>query len=237
MPAVIGVLLATPLVLEFERGTHRLAWTQSVTRARWLTTRLVLIGLGAVLSGLLLTALMTWWRAPLDGVGSRLSEGFDFEGIVPTAYTVFAAALVLTIGVVLRRTGTAIGLAFVLFFVIRIGIEGWVRQHFQAAVEKTWTNGSGPDLHGAWILSQTRGLQVADGYPNDPRNIDSCVNRTTKGVDRACLAQHHIVEYGSAVFQPASRFWLFQGIEAGIFVALAAALVLFSAWWIRKRIT
>jgi hypothetical protein len=27
------------------------------------------------------------------------------------------------------------------------------------------------------------------------------------------------------IYQPASRFWTFQGIEAGIFVVLAAALI------------
>ena len=59
VPAVIGILLATPLVLEFERGTYRLAWTQSITGGRWLAVRLLLIGLGALLAGLVLTALMT----------------------------------------------------------------------------------------------------------------------------------------------------------------------------------
>ena len=30
---------------------------------------------------------------------------------------------------------------------------------------------------------------------------------------------------GYLTYQPASRFWVFQGIEAGIFVVLAAALI------------
>jgi hypothetical protein len=236
VPAVIGILLATPLVLEFERGTYRLAWTQSVTRGRWLAVTLAVIALGALASGLLLTALMTWWRGPLDDVGSRLQDGFDFEGIVPIAYTLFAAALVIALGVVLRRTGTAIGLAFVVFFMTRIGIEGWVRQHYEAAAHKTWTRGDGPDLRGAWVLSQFRELRVADGYPNDRRIIDSCIT-APKSVDPGCLARHHIVEYGSVTFQPADRFWTFQAIEAGIFGGLTVALVLFSVWWIRKRIS
>jgi hypothetical protein len=237
VPAVIGILFATPLVLEFERGTYRLAWTQSVTRGRWLTVRLSLIGLGALLSALLLTALMTWWRRPLDEVGSRLQDGFDFEGIVPAVYTLFAAALVIALGAVLRRTATALGLAFVAFFVLRIGIVGWGRQHFEAAVHKSWTGGSGgPDLRGAWILSDTHGFRLADGGRPEPTDIESCIDSTTKQFDHACLAQRHIVEYGGAVFQPADRFWLFQGIEAGIFGGLTLALVLFSIWWIRKRI-
>jgi hypothetical protein len=235
VPAVIGILLATPLVLEFERGTYRLAWTQSVTRGRWLTIRLALIGLGALLSALALTALMTWWRRPLDDVGSRLQDGFDFEGLVPTAYTLFAAALVIAIGVVLQRTGTAIGLAFVAFMVTRIGILGWLREHYQGAVHKTWTSGEGPDLRGAWILHDVQGLRLAGGGRPDPAVIESCFG-STKRLDGACLAKHHVVEYGAAVFQPADRFWLFQGIEAGIFGALTLALLLFSVWWIRKRI-
>jgi hypothetical protein len=209
VPAVIGILLATPVVLEFERGTYRLAWTQSVTRG---------------------------WRGPLDDVGSRLQYGFDFEGLVPTAYTFFAAALALAIGVVLRRTGTAIGLAFVVFFVLRIGILGWGREHYQAAVHKSWTTGEGPGLRGAWILSDVRGLRLAGGGAPDPRVIDSCLERSTKRLDSACLAQHHVGQYGGATFQPADRFWTFQAIEAGIFGALTVALVLFAVWWIRKRI-
>ena len=31
--------------------------------------------------------------------------------------------------------------------------------------------------------------------------------------------------HAQAIYQPATRFWAFQGIEAGIFVVLAAALI------------
>ena len=55
--------------------------------------------------------------------------------------------------------------------------------------------------------------------------------------DPACLAEHDIVSYTHAVYHPASRFWLFLGIEAGIFTALALALLGFSIWWIRTRIS
>jgi hypothetical protein len=36
-------------------------------------------------------------------------------------------------------------------------------------------------------------------------------------------------------FQPADRYWLFQGIEAGIFVALAAALIAVTFVLLRRR--
>ncbi len=36
-------------------------------------------------------------------------------------------------------------------------------------------------------------------------------------------------------YQPASRFWAFQGIETGIFVVLAAALVAFTVLLLLHR--
>ena len=37
------------------------------------------------------------------------------------------------------------------------------------------------------------------------------------------------------IYQPASRFWAFQGIESGIFLLLAAALIAVAAWLILAR--
>jgi ABC-type transport system involved in multi-copper enzyme maturation permease subunit len=46
VPAVVGMFCGAPLVArELEEGTFRLAWTQSVTRTRWLTLRLAAGGL------------------------------------------------------------------------------------------------------------------------------------------------------------------------------------------------
>jgi hypothetical protein len=38
------------------------------------------------------------------------------------------------------------------------------------------------------------------------------------------------------VFQSASRFWLFQGIEAALFGGLAIALLGLAIWWVRRRL-
>ncbi|MGH2464356.1 MAG: hypothetical protein ACRDGI_02760, partial [Candidatus Limnocylindrales bacterium] len=38
-----------------------------------------------------------------------------------------------------------------------------------------------------------------------------------------------------AYFQPGSRFWLFQGIEAAIFLTLAAVLTGVAAWWLTHQ--
>jgi hypothetical protein len=50
----------------------------------------------------------------------------------------------------------------------------------------------------------------------------------------SALAYHHI---GSSwVYEPASRFWPLQAIEAGIFLALSAACIGLAVWWIKQRI-
>jgi hypothetical protein len=36
-------------------------------------------------------------------------------------------------------------------------------------------------------------------------------------------------------YQPAGRFWTFQGIESGIFVALSAALLAGATYWVSRR--
>ena len=238
VPALVGTLLAAPLVLEFERGTFRLAWTQSVTRRRWLATRLLLIVGAVVGASLLLTLLVTWWRHPLDEVNGRFTDGFSLEGIVPSAYTLFAAALVIALGVVLRRTAAAVGLALVVFVAARIVIENWARPHYRPRVEETWAGDAGSKLHGAWVFRQGSELRTLGGQFPDPAIVQSCVSdATTKSFDSACLAQHDVAFYTFATYHPDSRFWLFQAVETGIFAALAVALLAFSIWWIRARIS
>ncbi len=238
VPGLLGILLAAPFVLEFERGTFRLAWTQSITSGRWLAARLGLIAVAAVAVSVLFSLLVTWWRGTLDDVDGRMVEGFSVEGVVPIAYTLFAAALVVAIGVVLRRTAAAIGLALVLFFVARIAIENSARPHYATKLEGSWVEGTEPDLRGAWVFSQGGEFRIADGQVPDPGVVQGCITSVSgKSYDAACLGEHGIVPYTHAVYHPASRFWLFQGIEAGIFVALTLPLVGFSVWWIRKRIS
>src|SRR5436305_6139817 len=146
VPLLIGILAAAPIVLEFEQGTHRLAWTQTVTHRRWLATRLSLAFGVAVAAGLGFSLLMTWWRGPFDQLSGRLdTNAFDFEGVVPIAYTVFAASVVLATGTILRRTLPAVAITIVSFLVLRLGIEGWVRyQHYQGPLQSTWPVGAPP---------------------------------------------------------------------------------------------
>ena len=52
LPALVGMFVGAPLLArELEHGTHRLAWTQSVTRRRWLLSKTLLLALAITVGG------------------------------------------------------------------------------------------------------------------------------------------------------------------------------------------
>lgn len=238
VPGLIGVLLATPLILELENGTYRLAWTQSVTRRRWLVSRFGLVCGAAVLAGLALTVLMTWWRTPLDHLHGRMGTNvFDFEGTVVVAYVLFAVGLALAVGVVWRRTVPALVAGFVGYTAARIFVQASLRKRYETPLSSTWSRGSSPDLSRAWVLSEGPSNRLGHPLPNTFDVLQLCsraVNGSVRAIDPSCLAKHG-AGYNHAVYQPASRFWLFQGIETALFGGVALALILFAAWWIHER--
>ena len=59
---------------------------------------------------------------------------FDIMGVVPVAYTLFAMALGVAAGVLVRRTVPAIGLTLAVYLAVRMLIDQWVRPHYMAAV-------------------------------------------------------------------------------------------------------
>jgi len=238
LPGVVGVLLAAPLILDFEHGTFRFAWTQSVPRNRWLAGRLIVMCASALLATFALTGLMTWFRGPLDQVNGRMEPNvFDFEGIVPYGYVLFALALAVAIGVVARRAVVAAGVTLIVYFGLRVGLQGWVREDYVAPLRRVWPVGTpGPNhLERAWNI--TSGPSDAAGHllsPTAALRVQQLCGGIKRG-DIACMRAHHV--YNLAVYQPASRFWLLQGIETTIFGGLALVLLAAAAWWIRNRVS
>jgi hypothetical protein len=149
LPAVIGLIFAAPFVLDLERGTYRLAWTQSITRRRWLGVKLAVALGGAALTAAGTSLLLTWWRQPLDHFHGRIEPGaFQLEGVAPVVYAVFAAVLVITLGTIFRRTIVAIAVGIVAFLFVRVTIETSVRPHYAPPLEAK----AGTNLETAWVI-------------------------------------------------------------------------------------
>src|ERR1700734_1646379 len=177
VPGLIGVLVGAPLIArELEYGTWRLAWSQSVPRARWLAVKLAMVAGGLVVVGAAMTAVITWYRAPMDALTGRFEQNiYDFEGLVPTAYILCAFGFAVLAGLLIRRSIPAMIATFLPWLAIRLIVEFVFRPSFLA-----------------------------------PLTI-------------ACSAT------------PGGCFWIFQSIEAGLFVLLAAAALGTAIWLLHRR--
>ena len=137
VPALLGVFWGAPLVArELESGTFRLAWTQSVGRSRWLTVKLVLVVLAAILAAGMLSLMTSWWFTTIDRVGVNRFDPrlFTSRGFVPAAYAAFAVALGTAAGVLVRRTVPAMAMTLVVFIGCLLVMSTWVRPHLMPPV-------------------------------------------------------------------------------------------------------
>lgn len=135
LPAVIGAFWGAPLVSrEYETGTAKLAWTQSVSRRTWLLNRMAVLAGLLALCGAALGAAVDYWIAVFDGAGAFGDHGQvllfgQLRGWNPVAWLLLAFALGALCGAVLRRTVLAMSVTaaiMVAFTVLRNLLMSWV---------------------------------------------------------------------------------------------------------------
>ncbi|MEV7092691.1 transporter [Amycolatopsis sp. NPDC051045] len=140
LPAVIGVFWGVPMITrELESGTHSLVWNQTVTRKRWLTTKLGFGLLAAMVAGGLLSVAVTWWASPIDalsavqtdrGMMARIAPVvFSARGIVPIGYAAFALVLGVAVGMLLKRTVAAMAVTLVTLAAVLLLVPAFVRPY------------------------------------------------------------------------------------------------------------
>lgn len=238
VPLLFGLFWGAPLLAkELEDGTHNLVWTQSVPRRRWLSSTVGWALLAAAVWGGAMAVLVSWWRYPENALDSRFGA-FDIQGVVPVAYALFAVAVGIAVGSVVRRVLPALAVTIAAFVAVRVPIAVYLRPHFLAPLRATFPVMSPGQLPaGAWEL--TRSLVGPGGAASGVSDVSSVpaacqtYGFQSKGIVGQCLAQHG---YRMAVtYQPDSRFWTFQGIETGIFLVLAGVLVAFAFRWVLHR--
>lgn len=253
VPAVLGILWGAPLIAhELETGTAGFVLTQGITRNRWLAGKIGLLLLAAALWAGAISALVTWWSGPENAQRADAFQPnyFDTQGITPVGYAIFAMALGIAAGAVLRRTIPAIAVTLGGFIGFRLLFNDMVRQHLMPAVTtvtsmtSTWspggiswilgsgvldTSGQAPDVSGQF---SSYGV---DGVPSAmlPAACRPLAARPDQTPVLTCLSKagyHQFVTY-----QPGSRYWDFQGIETGIYVLVAAALLAVAWYAVRRR--
>ena len=255
-PAVIGMFWGAPLIArELETRTFDIAWSQSVTRTRWLAVKLAVGGLAAMTVTEALSLLFTWWATPLSravgqgGSGKSLAVNqfnplaFATHGITPLGYAAFAFALGVTVGALIRRTAPAVAVTLAIFAAVQIAMPLWIRPNLLPASHTTST-----DYTTSSVLQTSPHINtyaLAASLPGQPEAwIQSSRPTDTKGhpvstvLPSACLPAINspnpeavgkcLTNQGIRVdvtYQPASRYWPLQGAETGLFFVLSLALV------------
>ncbi len=262
LPITLGMFWGAPLLAkEYTEGTNSLAWTQSVSRRKWLTVKLIWILVATAVFVGAFAALSTWWSNMPNALNVNRFNFVFFasQGIVPVAYGVFAVASGVMFGAWFRKTMVAVGLVLGLFIVlVLITIPNFVRPHYATPV--TVTAPMGPDLIGSkipdganWVLGKDtldkNGKSITDVFTSAPQQCQKLIQQmqvsndhggirikaTSGGGDPIDACLNAAGWHETAKFQPSYRYWDFQRIEAGIYLGMAALAIGATYWFVLKR--
>jgi ABC-2 family transporter protein len=241
VPALIGAFWGAPLLTrEFEDRTYRMVWTQSITRTRWLATKLAVIGVITVAVIATFALAFTWWSGPIDSTGNRIGTAtFGSRGIVPIGYALFGLTLGTLLGTIVRKTLPAMAASLAGFMMVRMFVQNVVRSRL-VGTHSVNVAPFGPNGLAGWILSshtvdasgQTLSKSVAEGTLTAACDI----TRSTQDVDAAlarCAQQFGI--HDIARVHPGHQFWALQTAELGLFVGLATIAAALCFWWLNHR--
>jgi hypothetical protein len=255
LPALLGIFWGAPLIArELESGTHRLVWTQTVSRTRWLAVKVGLIGAVAVAAAALFGLAVTWWSAPIDDAyGNRMfPEVFTTRGVVPAAYAAFAFVAGVTAGMLIRRTVPAMAVTLVVVaalmgtmpFTVRPQLTTPVAMDEALDTSRIKSIALGDDgrltveasvrATGAWVLRNDTVTPDGRLFQGDA-SVEAC--GPAAGMEDC---QRHLSTLNlrqQAEYVPAERFWTLQWREAAVVLGLTALLTGFAFWWLRRRTT
>ncbi len=264
LAAVIGMFWGAPLIArELETGTFRLAWTQGVTRTRWLAVKLALTGMVAVTTTGLLSLAVTWWSRPIDMAGARPAADaglalpnrfipliFGSRGVAPVGCAVFAVLLGVVAGVAIRRILPAMALTLAVLAGVQVLVPVLLRPHYQPPTVTTAALVLSPErpqvirLSGG-KLTVTAPVALPGAWITSVRTVDSAGTAATPAIPQACAdptgtaagcdqAINALRLRQRITYQPADRFWVFQWFEFALYLILTAGLTAICARRIRR---
>jgi hypothetical protein len=166
---LIGLFWGAPLVArEYERHTNQLAWTQSVTRLRWLATKLGTLSVLVVLAGLALGGMVSAWRSTFAGTHYATAFGngvlFSVSAVVPAAWWVFAFMLGVAAGAVVQRMLPAMAVTVVAYWLAFWSVLEFAREHY-ATPERLVVSETSPVPDGALVTGWTPDARVWYYHP------------------------------------------------------------------------
>lgn len=239
LPLLVGIFVGAPLAArEFEQGTHLLVWTQGITRRRWFVTKIALVGTAVLVGAALMGTTFQIW-ASQQSVMSGGWYQFDARPPVFIAYALFALALGIALGSIFQRTLPAMAGTLVGFVAVRIVIEQLWRPHFLPPLTYD-ANNSGPNDPSPLFIGPPESIDLA-GHSVSATRVNEIFGQCASAIkgDKSSLDLHNcFLDHGVRMigyYQPESRFWLFQSIEAVIFMVLVAALLVLAYHMVMRK--
>ncbi|MFD8480447.1 hypothetical protein [Kitasatospora sp. NPDC059673] len=224
LPVAVGMFLGAPLLAqEYERGTLRMIRAQSVSPVRWLTARLTAPAALVTVAVGLFAAMNTWLWLDMHRLGwgqDNLFPGFTYAtiGLAPLAWSLFALAVGVAVGQLLRRTLVSVLVTGVLVLGAQLLVRS-LRVYFVPLAEATGHIPGAVPSHAvpysmppnSWLVDH--GPVLADGT----RASESDCYRLGDACDNSPLSW--------VTYHPNSHFVPMQLVEGGLLLAVSAALV------------
>jgi ABC-type transport system involved in multi-copper enzyme maturation permease subunit len=248
LPALLGMFVAAPLVArEFEAGTFRLAWIQSVTRSQWFWAKVIAVSLASALAAVAVTAAVTWSLQPLIRVDELMTLNFmipmtfplfDVSGTALVATTVLAIAAGTLFGALTGRTVLAMVLTLIVFAGVRIPMNSYLRPNILPPLTLTAPISVNNVLQMVPLGSWLRGSGFIDQQGNTYEMLAMVAGPCRSAADPAAFARcvDGLGLRSYVIYTPPDRFWVYQGIESGTYLTLALLLILGAWWHVRSRI-
>jgi ABC-type transport system involved in multi-copper enzyme maturation permease subunit len=246
VPVLLGMFVAAPLVArEFEAGTFRLAWMQSVTRSQWFWAKVLAVALASALGAAAVTAVVTWSLQPLIRVDELMTLNFmipmtfplfDVSGTALMTTTLLAIAAGTLFGALTKRTVLAMVLTLIVFAGVRIPMNSFVRPNLFPPLTLSAPLSINNPLQLVPLGSWLRGSGFIDQQGNTYELLGTgpCRSASDPAAFARCADGLGLRSY--VLYEPPDRFWVYQGIESGTYLTLAVVLLLGAWWHVRFRI-
>jgi ABC-type transport system involved in multi-copper enzyme maturation permease subunit len=280
VPILLGLFWGVPLLArEYNDGTNKLVWTQSVSRRKWLSVKLVWVIVGAAIVAAGFVALDTWWSKTNNALNLNrfLPLQFSSSGVILVSYAVFAVSLGAAIGAWLKRTMVALGVTLVILIALMlIIVPNFVRPYYETPKSfnmsltgntkingiptgstASLTNNASLIVSQTTVSSQNQPLDWANppkqcivtsppGFGAIPSGHSKAVAAPGPNGGEALASQNggptvnlnclQTLGYQMEIkYQPSYRYWDFQRIETGLYLALSIIPIGATYWLVLRR--
>jgi hypothetical protein len=246
LPGLVGVFVGAPLLgRELESGMFRYSWTQGSGRMRWAVAVILPVAVVTMVMMGLLGTIVVWHNEPLTlaGAAQRLdSSTFPTTGLAVVGWTLLGLSIGALAGLLWRRVVPAVATSFAAWFGLAY-LASMLRPHLLTPLTiKGEVPAGGLEISESWMHGGRKVGVSEVSSVLEKIGVSMSDNGMSAHVDRGGPAPPDPIAYLSEhgytlihTYQPDSRYWPIQWIEAGWLVLVSVALLALTFWLIRRR--